>query len=895
MEEPAPYVDTLIHALKAQLEALTADNKRLSAENILLRNLYERAPLGYQSLDEYGCFLSVNQAWVDALGYSREEVIGRNFGDFLHPDWKEHFRENFPRFKAMGEILGVEFEMLRRDGTTILVSFHGKIGTTPQGKFQRTHCIFQDITELRRMEEEYRLFFELVPDMVCIANTEGYFLKVNQTWQATLGYTEAELLAIPFLTLIHPVDLASTQVEIERQKAGKTTKRFINRYRCKDGAYRWLEWNSSTFVGRSGLLFAVARDITERKEAEEALAKQKFLMEKSQEIGRIGTWELDLVENRLVWTDENYRLFGLPEGSVVTYETFMEIVHPDDREYVHRKWQSALSGNPYDIEHRVLLGDQVKWIREKAEIQRDIDGRPLIAIGFAQDISERKQAEATLRESEERNRQIIHSSMDGFWRVNSQLRFVEVNEAYCSMSGYSANELRALTVRDLEASESPSEVAERTRRIIEKGSDRFFSKHRRKDASLFDVEVSIQYRPGDDSGEFAVFLRDVTEQRRLESQLRQVQKMEAIGTLAGGIAHDFNNILGAILGYTEMAKEDSEPGSRASNQLDKVIEAGNRAAGLVKQILAFSRQAISEPVPINPEHIIKEVIKLLRPSLPSTIAITQQLAHPVRNITADPTQVHQIVMNLCTNAFHAMEKTGGTLDISLENRELATQDIQPYPDAKPGKFVVLSISDTGPGIPSEIRDRIYDPYFTTKEVGKGTGMGLAIVHGIATSLGGFVTCESTLGQGTVFRTFLPAASSDVVAPLPALTDIAPTGKEHVLLVDDEELLAELGQMMLERLGYQVTLCTDSMAALSLIREYPNKFDVLITDQTMPGMTGFNLARNVLKIRPNLPIILCTGYSNLVDEESAKQAGIRGFIMKPLTKKGLAKLLATVKE
>ena len=388
---------------------------------------------------------------------------------------------------------------------------------------------------------------------------------------------------------------------------------------------------------------------------------------------------------------------------------------------------------------------------------------------------------------------------------------------------------------------------------------------------------------------------DITEKMRLEDQVRQAQKMEAIGTLAGGIAHDFNNILSAILGYAEMAKEDSEPGSKASRELERVIEAGNRAAGLVKQILAFSRQTASEPVPINPGFIIKEAIKLLRPSLPSTITITQQLAPSVHTIIGDPTQIHQIVMNLCTNAFHAMEHTGGILSITLENRELAAQDIQPYPDVKPGKFVVLSISDTGPGIPNEIRDRIFDPYFTTKEVGKGTGMGLAIVHGIATSLGGFVTCESTLGQGAVFRVFLPASLSDVVTTSTVSTDVVPTGKEHVLIVDDEEMLAELGKTMLERLGYHVTECTDSTMALSLLQEHPDAYDILVTDQTMPKMTGIDLARNALQIKPNLPIILCTGYSSLVDEEDAKQAGIRGFIMKPLTRKGLAELLAKVKD
>ncbi len=395
---------------------------------------------------------------------------------------------------------------------------------------------------------------------------------------------------------------------------------------------------------------------------------------------------------------------------------------------------------------------------------------------------------------------------------------------------------------------------------------------------------------------------DITERKRTEedkkilnAQLQQAQKLEAIGTLAGGIAHDFNNILSAILGYTEMAKEDSEPGSKIIKNLDRVMEAGHRASSLVKQILAFSRQNTTDPVPLNSEPIVKEAIKLLRPGIPSTIAIAQHFTSPIHAITADPTQIHQVVMNLCTNAFHAMETTGGTLGIRLENKKLTSHDIQQYPNVTPGEFVVFSVSDTGSGIPLEIRDRIFDPFFTTKEVGKGTGMGLAIVHGIAATLNGFVTCESVPGSGSVFRVFLPAIQTDVITPtLTASDDAIPTGREHVLYVDDERILAELGKTMLERLGYDVTLCTDSTAALSFFREHPTRFDVLITDQTMPGMTGFELSRNILQIRPDFPIILCTGFSNLVDEEEAKQAGIKGFIMKPLTKKGLAELLAKVK-
>jgi len=394
-------------------------------------------------------------------------------------------------------------------------------------------------------------------------------------------------------------------------------------------------------------------------------------------------------------------------------------------------------------------------------------------------------------------------------------------------------------------------------------------------------------------------IRDITEHKRaeeekksLQTQLIQAQKMEAIGTLAGGIAHDFNNILGAILGYAEMARDASPAGSMATKDLDKVLEAGHRAATLVKQILSFSRQADTERIPLQAGHIAKEAIKLLRPVLPSTIAIRQRIETNCTPILADPTQVHQILMNLCTNAFHAMEQTGGTLEITLKDCELSAEELRQQPNVAPGRFAVLSIGDTGQGIAPEIRDKIFDPYFTTKEVGKGTGMGLAIIHGIISSYGGFVTCESEPGTGTVFRVFFPAIAQKI-SPVDTHVAADLPGTERILLVDDEEILASLGRTMLERLGYAVTVRTSSQEALSTFANQPDRFDAVITDQTMPGMTGVELARRMLHIRPDLPIILCTGYSTLINEEQIKAEGIRGFAMKPLTKKELSTLLRQV--
>jgi signal transduction histidine kinase/ActR/RegA family two-component response regulator len=395
--------------------------------------------------------------------------------------------------------------------------------------------------------------------------------------------------------------------------------------------------------------------------------------------------------------------------------------------------------------------------------------------------------------------------------------------------------------------------------------------------------------------------RDITERnqaeeekKHMQTQLQQAQKMEAIGTLAGGIAHDFNNILGAILGYAEMVQEDSPPGSIVRKDIDQVVKASYRAKDLVKQILAFSRQDKTDQIPLQPGIIIKEALKMLRPSLPSTIDIQQDIDLEAGLILADPTQIHQVMVNLCTNAFHAMEETGGTLTISLKKKTLSPNDLANEPRVQPGNFVQLSIGDTGPGIVPEIQAKMFDPYFTTKEVGKGTGMGLAIIHGIAKSYKGFVTCHSGLGEGTVFHVYLPVIADPTLFEIEtAHREIDQLGHERILFIDDEEILVEMGQAMLERLGYRVTVRRNSIEALNTFQNQPDQFDLVITDQTMPDMTGSDLARRMLQIRPGMPIILCTGYSSLITEEKAKIFGIKGFAMKPLAKKDIAALIREV--
>ena len=381
-------------------------------------------------------------------------------------------------------------------------------------------------------------------------------------------------------------------------------------------------------------------------------------------------------------------------------------------------------------------------------------------------------------------------------------------------------------------------------------------------------------------------IMDITERKQLEEQLRQSQKMEAIGTLAGGIAHDFNNILAAILGFTEMAVDDVSDRPLVEKNLKNVLKSATRAKELVKQILAFSRKSnlARSPLPLIP--LIKETVQFLRASIPSTIEIKLDLNVSSDTILASPTEVQQILMNLAANASLAVQEKGGTLEISLDDIDFEPDSPVLEPDVMPGEYVQLVVKDAGTGMAPDVMKRIFEPFYTTREVGKGSGMGLAVVYGIVKSLQGMITVESTPGIGSTFRVLLPKVKAEAKEERPQLQQ-APRGTERILFVDDEDMITEWGQTTLERLGYSVVALTDSTEALKAFSADPSKFDLVVTDQTMPLMAGVRFSKELLAIRPDIAIILCTGHSETVSPETAAEAGIRQFLMKPLAKQELA--------
>jgi PAS domain S-box-containing protein len=744
---------------------------------------------------------------------------------------------------------------------------------------------------LRKSETRFREMFDDAPVGYHEVDTEGRVTRVNRTELTMLGYSAEEMLGRHVSEFIDENDISRKAVSDKLAGNLAPGHNYERTYCKKDGT------RISVFIqdrllrdidGKITGIRTTLQDITERKRADEALRKSEANYRQLFDSSPAAIYQIDFRTGKLLKANEVIcEYLGCSQEEITSITPYDIMTKESQKLFLERLNKMAIGDQvPEDPEYEIIdKNGKRRWLQLNSKNIYDSEGLAGADV-VAHDIT-------ALKRAEEKYRSIFSNAVMGIFQSTPEGRVISANPAFARILGYESPEavLNAVTDMARQMYVYPEQRSDLLNLMNEQGTIQghevqFF----RKDGSIVWTNVNGRAVRGNRNKllYYEGIIQDITDRKVLEFQLRQAQKMEAIGTLAGGIAHEFNNILSAIMGYTDMALGKLNKKSPIRRYLGQAYKAGERARDLVKQILTFSRQSEEKLRPLRISLIVKEVLKLMRASLPSTITIRQDIQSDLDTVLADPAQIHQIMMNLCTNAAYAMRETKGELKVSLVPVEIKPRDpLIILHGLTPGMYLKLTVSDTGAGIAPEIISRIFDPFFTTRRPGEGSGMGLSVLHGIVKICHGAITVESEMGKGTEFHVYLPLhRETGGKLEVEAVADI-PGGKERILFVDDEEVLVQLGKDMLSGLGYEVIEKTGSVEALELFRARPDRFDLVITDMTMPNMTGIELARELMLIRPGIPVILCTGFGEAITLERVKSVGLRELILKPIIRRQIA--------